>query len=180
MRKLFRIFITMTLLSIMAVSPDVMAQEPANENEETSQLPEILQNIEESSQGNVELIIPETIADKIVSQPQTQRKPRGEQQRNTSHGINKTNGYRIQIFSDGRNQRSLLSRAKARGNAVASRFPKYRGQIYTMSVAPNVYCRVGNFTSQAAASAAMAELKRAFPAFAKEMRIVKSKVVVIK
>ena len=95
-------------------------------------------------------------------------------------GINKMSGFRIQVFSDGRNQHSLERRAKARGNAIAARFPKYRGQVYTSSSSPNWYTRIGNFRTQAEAQAAIAELKRAFPQFASEMRVVKSQIVVIK
>ena len=58
-----------------------------------------------------------------------------------------------------------------------ARFPKYRGQVYTFSSSPNWYCRVGNFRTAAEANAALAELKRAFPAFASEMRTVKSTVI---
>lgn len=93
--------------------------------------------------------------------------------------IMKVQGYRIQVFSDGRNPSTLQSRAKARGNAIVARFPKYRGQVYTFSSSPNWYTRVGNFESQKDAAAALAELKRAFPAFAAEMRVVKSPITVI-
>lgn len=95
-------------------------------------------------------------------------------------GINKMPGYRIQVFSDGRNQHSLESRARARGSAIVARFPKYRGQVYTFSSAPNWYARVGNFRSQEEAASALAELKRAFPQFASEMRVVRSRIVVVK
>ena len=89
-------------------------------------------------------------------------------------------GYRVQVFSDGRNQGTLEARAKARGSAVLARFPKYRGQVYTYSQSPNWYTRVGNFRSQQEANAALHELKRAFPSFSSEMRVVKCKIVVIK
>ena len=89
-------------------------------------------------------------------------------------------GYSIQVFSDGRNQGSLEARAKARGSAVLAKFPKYRGQVYTFSQSPSWYTRVGNFRTQQEASEALSELKRAFPSFASEMRVVKCKIVVIK
>lgn len=95
-------------------------------------------------------------------------------------GVHKFQGFRIQVFSDGSNQATLQTRAKARGNAIVAKFPKYRGQVYSFSKSPNWYTQVGNFLTQEEANKAMAELKRAFPNFANEMRVVKSKVTIIK
>lgn len=95
-------------------------------------------------------------------------------------GINKVAGYRIQVFSDGRNQNTLESRARARGNLIVSKFPKYKGQVYTYSSSPNWYTRIGNFRTTAEANSALTELKRSFPRFASEMRIVKSQIIVLK
>lgn len=98
----------------------------------------------------------------------------------TKKVVRKMQGYRIQVFSDGRNPQTLQARARARGNAVVAKFPKYRGQVYTFSSSPNWYTRIGNFETQAEASKALGELKRAFPQFAGEMRIVKSQVTITK
>lgn len=99
---------------------------------------------------------------------------------NKSASVQKVQGYRIQVFSDGRNPSTLQARARARGNAIVARFPKYRGQIYSYSSAPNWYTRVGNFQTSKEANEALAELKKAFPNFADEMRIVKSQITIIK
>lgn len=133
--------------------------------------------IEIESRGNVKIDIPENILDLIISDADAQKKQSGPTLR---PGINKLSGYRVQVFSDGRSQHSLEARAKARGSAIVSRFPKYRGQIYSFSSAPNWYTRVGNFRTSEEASRALAELKRAFPQFASEMRVVRSQIVVIK
>lgn len=137
----------------------------------------VIEEIELSSNGNVRIVIPDNILEFIFSDQEPPKKHTGPVIR---PGVNKLGGYRIQVFSDGRNQHSLEARAKARGSSIVSRFPKYRGQIYTYSSAPNWYTRVGNFRSQGEASAALAELKRAFPQFAPEMRVVKSQIVIIK
>ena len=135
----------------------------------------IVERICNESNGNIRIVISDEMVDLI-----TNDLPASRQTSKTSRsGINKTQGWRIQVFSDGRNQHSLESRAKARGNAIVARFPKYRGQIYTFSKSPNWYTRVGNFKSASEAEAALAELKRAFPSFASEMRAVKSQIVVI-
>lgn len=138
-----------------------------------------VEKIMELSNGDIVIDIPEDILIRILKEPS---KPQKKQNKDTAlkRGINKIQGYRIQVFSDGRNQASLESRAKARGNAIVSRFPEYRGQVYTYSSSPNWYTRVGNFRSQEEATKALGALKRAFPSFAQEMRVVKSQIVVIK
>ena len=94
--------------------------------------------------------------------------------------VRKMQGYRIQVFSDGRNPSTLQARARARGNAIVAKFPQYRGQVYSFSSAPNWYTRIGNFQTSSEASEAMSELKKAFPSFAGEMRVVKSQITIIK
>ncbi len=132
--------------------------------------------IMEESNGNVVIDIPESILNQILTPVETPKK----QEPKLRPGINKMTGYRVQVFSDGRNQGSLEARAKARGSAILARVPKYRGQVYTFSQSPSWYTRIGNFRTQQEANAAMAELKRAFPSFASEMRVVRCKIVVIK
>ena len=143
--------------------------------EESTQNP--IEMIESASNGNIEIDIPDKILENLLAQPTARKSGVSGAAR---PGIHKTQGYRIQVFSDGRNQHSLEARAKARGNAIVAKFPKYRGQVYTFSSSPNWYTRIGNFSSSAEASAALAELKRAFPSFAGEMRIVRSQIVLIK
>lgn len=136
----------------------------------------VIERIMSTSNGSVEIDIPVDILELMMREDvKTQTG-----QPNLRPGINKLSGYRIQVFSDGSNQRGLEAKARSRGNAVASRFPKYRGQVYTYSSSPNWYTRVGNFRTQQEAAAALAELKRAFPSIAGEMRIVKSQIVIIK
>lgn len=140
----------------------------------------LLERIQEESGGNVQFLIPENIVERIFAKPTAPKKQQEPRQSSGRPGVFKQQGFRVQIFSDGRNQASLEARARARGNAVVTKFPKYRGQVYTFSSAPNWFCRVGNFRSQAEANSALSELKRAFPAFAGEMRVVKSQIVLIK
>lgn len=137
-----------------------------------------VERIMETSGGNVEIIAEDDLLQKILTPPEAKKRNSGRQ--SLKAGINKLSGYRIQVFADGRNQHSLESRAKARGNAIIARFPKYRGQVYTFSSSPNWYTRVGNYRSSVEASEALEELKRAFPGFSNEMRVVKSQIVIIK
>ena len=142
---------------------------PQTENKNT------VEKIMEESNGNITIDIPAPILESIL---QTTTGKRMDADLKT--GINKIAGYRIQVFSDGRNQSTLESRAKARGNMILSKFPKYKGQIYTYSSSPNWFTRVGNFRTASEANSALTELKKAFPNLASEMRVVKSQIVVIK
>lgn len=136
---------------------------------------DIIEKIKISSGGEIEVDIPEDLLEKICADPlQTKKTTNNSSARTTG----RMNGFRIQVFSDGRNQHTLEARAKARGNAILAKFPKYRGQVYTNSSSPNWYTRIGNFRTNAEAQAALDELKRAFPQYSSEMRIVKSKVII--
>ena len=134
-----------------------------------------VKKIEAESNGNITIDIPPAILELILT-PNSPKHHSVE----IKPGINKLQGYRIQVFSDGRNQQTLEARAKARGSAILAKFPKYRGQVYTYSSSPNWYTRIGNFRSQAEANSALTELKQAFPNYASEMRVVKCQIVVIK
>lgn len=142
----------------------------AQSNVETEKV-SIVERIEAESDGNVIIEIDPELLERILTDPEVTVRKKETRDPNA-----KLNGYRIQVFSDGRNQSSLEARAKARGNAIVARFPKYRGQVYTYSSAPNWYTRIGNFRTEEEAQKALDELKRSFPGFSSEMRVVKSKI----
>lgn len=127
--------------------------------------------IEEESAGGITIEMPHEILNQLLSAPAPKKNTGGSR-----IVAGKTSGYRIQVFSDGRNPSSLEARARARGNAIATRFPKYRGQVYTFSKSPNWYTRIGNFRTLNEANSALQELRRAFPGFASEMRAVKCQI----
>lgn len=134
----------------------------------------VVEKIQTESKGNIIIDIPKNILD-LILQP-----PAKKDVQEIKPGVNKLSGYRIQVFSDGRNQHTLEARARARGSAILAKFPKYKGQVYTYSSSPNWYTRIGNFRTNAEANAALTELKRSFPNYASEMRVVKCQIVVIK
>lgn len=139
----------------------------------------ILELIEQSAIADYD--IPTDILTNIGTNPSQLRRPGTTKVVTTrTSGVKKMQGYRIQVFSDGRNPSTLQARARARGNAIIAKFPKYRDQVYSYSSAPNWYTRVGNFSTSSEAKEALAELKKAFPSFADEMRIVKSQITIIK
>lgn len=170
-------------LSVLALAVSIILPAGAQTAAPQTAKPNIAERISEESGGNVTIEIPENILNELYKEeaPKTNTGPKtNDGQKTLKPGINKINGFRIQVFSDGTNQHSLESRAKARGNAIAARFPKYRGQVYSYSSAPNWYTRVGNFETQQEASKALGELKAAFPQYAGDMRIVKCQVVIKK
>lgn len=146
---------------------------------EVKQRSNAIEQIVESSNGNVEILIDDDLMEKILTPPESNKSSKSSEP-SLKTGINKMSGYRIQVFADGLNQHSLESRAKARGNAILARFPKYRGQVYTFSSSPNWFTRVGNFRTEAEANEALAQLRAAFPSFANEMRLVKCQIVIVR
>lgn len=137
-----------------------------------------VRNIEIESGGNVNIDIDESILRILLQEDNRGVRPQQNQKKDLRPGINKMEGYRIQVFAQSANPATLASRARARGNVVVSKFPQYRGQIYTFSSVPNWFTRVGNFRTQADANKALAELRKAFPQFASEMKVVKCEIMV--
>ena len=168
------VYITvLTLLLPFIVSAQQTDQEATTGNNEKN----VIEEIQEASEGKINIVIPDDILQLILSTPKIgQQRPAGQQSR---HHSAKRTGYRIQVFSDGHNPASLQARAKARANAISARLPKYRGQVYTCSRSPNWYTTVGNFSSLSEANAALSELRRTFPAFSSEMRVIKSSIVIV-
>lgn len=86
-------------------------------------------------------------------------------------------GYRVQVFSDN-NARSAKSEARGRARNISSRFPHYR--TYVVYNAPFWRLRVGDFRNQQDAMQAADEIKRAFPSYSREVRVVRDRISVIK
>ena len=167
--KFLHITLKNLIIASFLISPSLLWAQKVDEKNN------VVKKIESESGGNIMIDIPPSILELILT-PNT---PKTTVQA-IKPGINKLSGFRIQVFSDGRNQSTLEARAKARGSAILAKFPKYRGQIYTYSSSPNWYTRVGNFRTLNEANSALAELKHAFPNYASEMRVVKCQIVVIK
>lgn len=82
-------------------------------------------------------------------------------------------GFRVQIFDDN-NVRTARSEAQARKNQVEMRFPEYKAYVTFNS--PYWRVKVGDFASRSEAEAAMAEIRQAFPAMARSLRIVRDRI----
>ena len=82
-------------------------------------------------------------------------------------------GYRVQVFSDN-NVRTAKAEANKKQHLIAARFPQY--QTYVRYTSPYWRLKVGDFRTQQEATAAAEELKKAFPAYSKEIRVVRDRV----
>lgn len=82
-------------------------------------------------------------------------------------------GYRVQVYADN-NARSAKSEARQREKAISNVFPEYG--TYVTYASPFWRLRVGDFKSQYDAEKAAAEIKRQFPGYAREVRVVRDRV----
>ena len=169
LKRIIMIFVAAGSIALPAASQSASSSTTTAENP--------AERIVNGSNGMVTIDIPQQLMYQIMRDDYDRKS--NEDRVQIRPGINKIQGYRVQVFADGSNQRTLEARARSRSNAIIAKFPKYRGQVYSFSSAPNWYTRVGNFRTQEEASAALAELKRAFPGFGNEMRVVRSQIIVI-
>lgn len=87
----------------------------------------------------------------------------------------KINGFRVQVFSDN-NQKTSQQEAKAKEKKINERFPEY--ETYVVYNSPYWRLKVGDFRTEFDAESAADDIKRAFPEFAREVRIVRDRVSV--
>lgn len=85
-------------------------------------------------------------------------------------------GYRIQAFS-GNNARTAKRDADNRAKAISNKFPEY--STYVTFDAPYWRLRIGDFTEYEDAAAVLTNIKKEFPSFARELRLVRDKIKVV-
>lgn len=88
-------------------------------------------------------------------------------------GTRTAGGFRILVFS-GNNPRTAKNEATNRSKTVAAQFPEYAA--YVSYDAPYWRLKVGDFRSYDEASSALARLRAAMPACAREMRVVRERI----
>lgn len=82
-------------------------------------------------------------------------------------------GFRVQVFSDN-NQRTSQKEAREKERLLNERFPEY--ETYIVYNSPYWRLKVGDFRTEFDAETAADEIKRAFPQFAREVRIVRDRI----
>lgn len=85
----------------------------------------------------------------------------------------KSVGYRVQVYADN-NARTAKATARQRERVISGAFPQYG--TYVTYASPYWRLRVGDFRSQYDAEKAAAEIKRAFPSFAREVRVIRDRI----
>ena len=100
-----------------------------------------------------------------------QNNPVSEDQ--ATHPREKTVGYRVQVFSDN-NIRTAKGEARSKAAAIGSSLPQYK--TYVTYEAPFWRLRVGDFRSKSDAMEAADEIKRAFPHYSREIRVIRDRV----
>lgn len=155
-----------TLSCIVLFAGAVKAQEAAPESPALSIVDRI--NRVEPGKGSVKIIQDEAIASKIG-------KPGMNIHRSSNDSYVLIPGWRIQVFS-GNNQRLSKSEAFGKEAEVKAVFPDV--STYVKYTAPFWRLRVGDFRTYQSAQDMMAQLRHAFPAFGREMSIVKEKIQV--
>ncbi len=88
-------------------------------------------------------------------------------------GATKVAGYRIQVFSDN-NARSAKSEARSKAQAISERMPQYR--TYVVYQSPYWRLKVGDFTTATEAENAADMIKKMFPSYAREVRVVRDRI----
>ncbi len=82
-------------------------------------------------------------------------------------------GYRVQVFSDN-NVRTAKAEAASKQRIISALFPQY--QTYVRYTSPYWRLKVGDFRTQQEANDAADELRKAFPAYSKEIRVVRDRI----
>lgn len=84
-----------------------------------------------------------------------------------------TGGYRVQVYS-GNNPRTARAEAHGRSANISAEFPEWT--TYVNFDAPYWRLKVGDFRSYEEARSALSLLKKHFPSYAREMRIVRDRI----
>lgn len=85
----------------------------------------------------------------------------------------KTAGYRVQVFSDN-NARSAKSEARNKAQSISERMPQFR--TYVVYQSPYWRLKVGDFTTKVEADNAADMIKKMFPSYAREVRVVRDRI----
>jgi putative lipoprotein len=158
--KIVLTVMTLTTWSAVAMAnepkPDIVSHIMADSNTVVIQSPDMDIRIEYNDKVEVN-----------PDKPKNEGKPR----------TGKMAGYRIHFYQDnGNSNKAAKSQAYKKAQMVGARFPKYRTHVGYKS--PNWRLRVGDFRTRGEAEAAAAELRRAFPAQSREIRVVKDTVTI--
>lgn len=124
-----------------------------------------------NSSGSVAVIQPDALNRRLVFKLSASSETDNSIAENSAPKIRA--GYRVQVFDDN-NVRSAKHDAQVRKQQIETRFPEY--PVYITFNSPYWRVKVGDFKNRVEAEAAMAEIRHAFPAMAKSLRIVRDRI----
>ncbi len=171
----FRILFIAAIVCICSA----VAQTPAD----TTTVVTIVERLQ-SPDSPISIEAPEVLLQRALPSPDSQ----DQQSENTEEATEDTEaekahnsrgtkvvGYRVQVFADN-NARTAKSEARQRERAISQAFPDYG--TYVSYASPYWRLRVGNFRSKYEADKAADEIRRQFPRYAREVRVVRDRVIV--
>lgn len=137
--------------------------------------PGIITHIGQGS--NTKVVVPDALAARCAREPGSASSDTeadgGQANKTVTSG--RTGGYRIQVFSDN-NARTAKNEARVRARNIAAQFPTH--QTYVVYSSPYWRLRVGNFRTHEEAQQVADEMKAAFPSYAREIRVVRDRIIV--
>lgn len=163
--KLFR------LLCLLVLFPTFILAQDAVSDAQTESIVDRI-NRDEPGKGSVTIIQDDKIAEKI-GRPGL--KMANDSEASVESQYIEVSGWRIQVFS-GNNQRISKNEAFRKETDLKSTFPEL--STYVKYNAPFWRLRVGDFQTYQDAHGMLIQLRHAFPAFGREMSIVKEKIQV--
>lgn len=157
------ISVLLLVLSVLTVNASGMGSYSRDES--------IVEHIEKT--GNVTVNMPDVLQERVGRAKTVVEKV--EEKPVVASPSGKMGGYRIQVFSDN-NARTAKAEARSRARNVSAKFPEYA--TYVVFSSPYWRLRVGNFRTQEEANNAAHMLKEAFPAYSREIRVVRDRITV--
>ena len=123
---------------------------------------DIVSHLNNNTKGQVTVVAPDQLIERL--KPENGDPNNGMPKKAVSSNV----GYRIQAFSG--NSATAKSEAQVRERNIISRFPQMRP--YIGYKAPSWRLRVGDFRTRDEAEEMLKQLKKAFPAYSRELTIV--------
>lgn len=165
--------------ALIVFAPSKLVAEDVSAVSEPSQSGGVVERLQVSGSAVV-IDAPELLLERaafVASENQQQSEENAEEQESTEHVVKtksgKTVGYRVQVFADN-NARSAKAEARQRERAIGQAFPAFG--TYVSYASPYWRLRVGDFKSQYDAEKAAAEIRKAFPRYAREVRVVRDRI----
>lgn len=128
-----------------------------------------------NNSGVISVTQPEAMNSRLVvtTPASTEESSGAESSETVTTQPTKVAGFRVQVFSDN-NARTAKNEARSKARAIADAFPQFA--TYVTYTSPYWRLKVGDFRTQEEAEVAAALIKKHFPAYSTEIRIVRDRI----